>query len=380
MIIILSSLVALISVSLVHARILKIAKARNLTDEPGERKQQHHPVPTLGGIAVFMGIICGLGVACTMADLTLIFPVLMMMAIMLYIGAIDDIEGVAPVWRIIMEILAVLVLVYGSGMCIDNFNGLWGIYQIPWAIAVPLTVFAGVGIINAINMIDGVNGLSSGVCIACSLYFGANFLHLGDIPDAVLAFTMVFSLMPFLAHNVFGSKSRMFIGDAGTMMMGILLTWCVIRYLSFYGIERGLPGGLSPIANALSILSVPVFDTIRVMIMRMAQRRSPFSPDRMHLHHAFVDNGFSHAFTTVSEILIGLVVFLTSNVAYWLGFSADLQLYMVILSGVIFVWGTYFILVSQKKNRKFQQFAYCTHFERKGWWLTLQQWLDGKNN
>ncbi len=380
LIIILSSSVALLSVSLVHAKILKIAKARHLTDEPGERKQQQRPVPTLGGIAVFMGIICGLGIACTMADLTLIFPVVTMMATMLYIGTIDDIEGLSPLYRIIMEILAVLVLIYGSGMCIDNFNGLWGIYQIPWAIAVPLTVFAGVGIINAINMIDGVNGLSSGICIACSLYFGANFFHLGDIPNSVLAFTMAFSLMPFLVHNVFGSQSRMFIGDGGTMMMGILLTWFVIRYLSFYGIERGLPGGLSPIANALSILSVPVFDTLRVMAMRIAQRRSPFSPDRMHLHHAFVDNGFSHAFTTVSEILIGLVVFLTSNIAYWLGFSTDIQLYVVILSGVVFVWGTYFILVGQKKNRMFQIFAHSTHFERKGWWLAIQQWLDGKKN
>lgn len=378
LIIILSSLVALFSVSQVHSKILKIAKTRNLTDNPGERKLQRHPVPMLGGIAVFMGVICGLGMACTMADLTLIFPIVMMMATMLYIGALDDLTGLSPVFRIVMEVFAVLVLIYGSGMCIDNFNGLWGIYQIPWTIAVPLTVFAGVGIINSINMIDGINGLSSGLCIACSLYFGANYLHLGDIPNAVVAFTMAFSLMPFLVHNVFGSKSRMFIGDAGTMMMGILLTWFVIRYLSFYGVERGLPGGLCPIANSVSILSVPVFDTLRVMTMRMIQGRSPFSPDRTHLHHAFVDCGFSHVFTAVSEILISLVVFLTSNIAYWLDSSAEIQLYLVILAGVIFVWGTYFILIRLRKSRGFKFYALHTHFERKGWWLVYQNWLDGK--
>jgi UDP-N-acetylmuramyl pentapeptide phosphotransferase/UDP-N-acetylglucosamine-1-phosphate transferase len=302
------------------------------------------------------------------------------MATMLYIGALDDLTGLSPVFRIVMEIFAVLVLIYGSGMCIDNFNGLWGIYQIPWTIAVPLTVFAGVGIINSINMIDGINGLSSGLCIACSLYFGANYFHLGDIPNSVVAFTMAFSLMPFLVHNVFGSKSRMFIGDAGTMMMGILLTWFVIRYLSFYGVERGLPGGLCPIANSLSILSVPVFDTLRVMTMRMIQGRSPFSPDRTHLHHAFVDCGFSHVFTAISEILISLVVFLTSNVAYWLDFSAEIQLYLVMLSGVVFVWGTYFILIRLRKSRGFKFYALHTHFERKGWWLVYQNWLDGKKN
>ena len=378
LIIILSSSIALLTVSLAHSKMLKIAKVRNLTDDPGERKRQHDPVPMLGGIAVFMGVICGLGIACTITDLTLIFPIVLMMATMLYIGSMDDMVGLSPISRIIMEIFAVLVLIYGSGMCIDNFNSLWGIYQIPWAIAVPLTVFAGVGIINAINMIDGINGLSSGLCIACSIYFGANFFHLGDIPNSALAFAMAFSLMPFHVHNVFGSKSKMYIGDAGTMMMGILLTWFVIRFLSFYGVERGLPGGLCPIANSLSILSVPVFDTLRVMVMRLLQGRSPFKPDRAHLHHAFVDCGFSHFFTTVSEILISLVVFMTSIVSYWLGLSAEIQLYLVILSGVVFVWGTYFILVRLKKNRKFQLFAHRTHFERKGWWLAIQQWLDGK--
>lgn len=378
LIILLSSVVALIAVILVHSRILKIARARDLTDKPGERKHQRHPVPMLGGIAVFFGVICGLGMASSMADLTLIFPIVMMMAAMLYVGALDDLTGLSPVFRIVIEILAVIVLIYGSGMCIDNFNGLWGIYQIPWSIAVPLTVFAGVGIINSINMIDGINGLSSGLCIACSLYFGANYFHLDDIPNSVVAFTMAFSLMPFLVHNVFGSKSRMFIGDAGTMMMGILLTWFVIRYLSYYGIERGLPGGLCPIANSLGILSVPIFDTLRVMCMRMLQGRSPFSPDRTHLHHAFVDCGFSHALTAVSEILISLVIFLISNILYLLDCSAEVQLYFVILSSVLFVWGTYFILLRLKNNRAFKFFALHTHFERKGWWLVYQNWLDGK--
>ena len=377
LIIVLSSLVALISVSLVHSKILKIAKVRNLTDKPSERKLQRHPVPMLGGIAVFMGVICGLGMASTMTDLTLIFPIVMMMAVMLYIGALDDLTGLSPVSRIVMEIFAVLVLIYGSGMCIDNFNGLWGIYQIPWSIAVPLTVFAGVGIINSINMIDGINGLSSGLCIACCLFFGANYFHLEDIPNTVVAFTMAFALMPFLVHNVFGSESRMFIGDAGTMMMGILLTWFVIYFLG-YGIDNRLPGGLCTISNAVSILIVPVFDTLRVSLMRILRGRSPFSPDRTHLHHAFVDTGFSHSFTAVSEIMIAVISYLIGYASYVVGFSVEMQLYFVIASGVIFVWGTYFVLLAFRSNRSFRYFALCTRYDHKGWWLIYQNWLDGK--
>lgn len=377
LIISLSSIVALIAVTLVHSRILKIARARDLTDKPGERKHQRHPVPMLGGIAVFFGVICGLGMASAMTDMTLVFPIVMMMAAMLYIGTLDDLTGLSPVFRIVVEIFAVLVLIYGSGMCIDNFNGLWGIYQIPWSIAVPLTVFAGVGIINSINMIDGINGLSSGLCIACCLFFGANYFHLEDIPNSVVAFTMAFSLMPFLVHNVFGSKSRMFIGDAGTMVMGILLTWFVMYFLG-YGIENRLPGGLCPIANAISILIVPVFDTLRVMTMRILQRKSPFAPDRTHLHHAFVDCGFSHVFTAVSEMLIAVISYLIGFCGYLVDLSADMQLYLVIASGIIFVWGTYFVLQILRDKKSFKYFALHTHFERKGWWLVYQNWLDGK--
>ena len=110
--------------------------------------------------------------------------------------------------------------------------------------------------------------------------------------------------------------------------------------------------------------------------MRIFQGRSPFSPDRMHLHHAFVDCGFSHASTALFEIIISLIVFLTSNVAYWLDFSAELQLYIVILAGVIFVWCTYFFLRRMKNIRVFKFYALRTHFERKGWWLVYQNWLD----
>ena len=110
----------------------------------------------------------------------------------------------------------------------------------------------------------------------------------------------------------------------------------------------------------------------------MIQGRSPFSPDRTHLHHAFVDCGFSHVFTAISEIIISLVVFLTSNIAYWFDFSAEIQLYLVILAGAIFVWGTYFVLLVLKGSRGFKFFALRTHFEHKGWWLVYQDWLDGK--
>ena len=145
------------------------------------------------------------------------------MFVMLYTGALDDIIGLAPKTRFIIEILVILGMILSTGICIDSLHGLWGVDDFSWWIGVPLTVVAGVGIINAINMVDGVNGLSSGLCITYCVLFGTLFVVIGDIPNAVLAFVMGGALVPFFIHNVFGDRSRMFIGDAGTMVMGIMM-------------------------------------------------------------------------------------------------------------------------------------------------------------
>ena len=154
------------------------------------------------------------------------------MSAMLYAGAIDDILGLTPTARFVIEILVIAGVVLASGVCMDSLHGLWGVSDFSWWIAPPLTVFAGVGVVNSINMVDGVNGLSSGLCVQCCLLFGAVFMAVGDYANSLLAFSMAASLLPFFVHNVFGNTSRMFIGDAGTMVMGMLMTWFVISAMN----------------------------------------------------------------------------------------------------------------------------------------------------
>lgn len=167
--IIISAIASILAVQWLFAKVLRLAKQRGVMDNPGERKLQSSPVPVLGGIAVFWGLFFGLlcylatdflfGTVGVSIDYSII-PVLLGVCILLYIGALDDIIGLSPVVRLIVETIAMLGLIFGSGMCVDSFHGLWGIYEIPWIIAVPLTVFAGVGIINAYNMVDGVGLLT----------------------------------------------------------------------------------------------------------------------------------------------------------------------------------------------------------------------------
>lgn len=389
------ALSALLVVRWIYFKILKLAKEKGLVDNPDARKLQKFPVPVLGGLAVFFGVTFGMLTGCALyytfnEDITgqtteftstRLIQVMLAMSVMLYTGSLDDILGLSPRTRFVIEILVIFGIVLSSGACMDSLHGLWGVHDFSWWMAVPLTVFAGVGIINAVNMVDGVNGLSSGLCITCSALFGVVFLYIGDIANAILAFTMVASLLPFFVHNVFGDKSRMFIGDAGTMIMGILMTWFVICIISSGGYASLIFDDVCIVAMVLAFMSVPVADTLRVMTMRVFKGKSPFSPDKTHLHHAFVAMGVSHSITALSIILINLAVVGTWYVAVKTGASLECQLYSVIIVAAILVWGSYIFLEheSRSNSRKAQwlrNFSIRTHLGRKEWWQRFTYFLD----
>lgn len=366
----------------IFKKVLKIAKIKNIVDNPDARKLQRVPVPVLGGIAVFFGIVVALTASRLMLESTTLFSITGVMVIMLYVGTMDDILSLSPLKRFMVEIAVVLLLVYGNGYCLDNFHGLWGITSIPKYLAVPLTVFACVGIINAINLIDGVNGLSSGYCIiACSL-FGASFILAKDVEAASLAVLCVGALIPFFCHNVFGNKSKMFIGDGGTLMMGTVMSVFVLGALngnSPLAEKVGPNFGLVPFT--LAILVIPVFDTLRVMISRILRKTSPFHPDKTHLHHLLFDLHFSHLGTTCVELSINLFVVAAWYLSYRLGASIDLQLYIVIALGLLITFGFYkFARTQEKKQTKLYlaliHIAGKTHVSRKRWFDSFRKILD----
>ena len=175
--VLLPSLVALTSVFWIYFKILRIAKEKNLVDNPDARKLQTEPVPVMGGIAVFFGVVSAVLVGCILTDCMPLLPVLMAMVVLLYMGAMDDLVGFSQLSRVLAEVLVLVGMIYASGKCVDSLHGLWGLETFSWWIAVPLTVFAGVGIINAINMIDGVNGLSSGLCMTCGVWQAQPYVY-----------------------------------------------------------------------------------------------------------------------------------------------------------------------------------------------------------
>ena len=384
-----SVIVSILAVRWIYFKVLFIAKDKWLVDKPNLRKLQETPVPVLGGIAVFFGVTCGLLASYTVGSIfgvefkVELFAILAAMVVMIYVGCLDDIYFLSPHIRLVIEMFAIIGLICISGGCIDTFHGLWKVENFSWWLAVPLTVFGGVGIINAINMIDGVNGLSSSMCMLSCVFYGVVFIKSGDMANATLAFSMAASLLPFMVHNIFGLRSRMFIGDAGTMAMGILLTWftiCLLRSNSpipYYDAADNV----NMIAFALAVLCVPVFDTLRVMLGRIVKKKNPILPDKTHLHHVFVNVGVSHFITTVTEIFIMVVVVVAWILSVEFGASLEWQFYIVTLFSLLLVWGTYALLRYHADHHtetlhKLVDFSVSTHLGRTDWWKRLSARLD----
>ena len=373
---------ALLLVGWIHPRLVKIALLKNIVDNPEARKLQRTPVPVLGGVAVFFGVVIAIGCMSSVVDCSGLPVVIMAMMAMLYTGTMDDILSLSPGLRFVIEIVVVLLLIFVGGYCIDDFHGLWNIGRFSYWYAVPLTVVAAVGIINAINLVDGVNGLSSGYCIMACLIFGTLFFLAGEAPMTILAAVSVGALIPFFLHNVFGKTSKMFIGDGGTLVMGVVMSVFVIAILQNGSrVAAYVNPNVGLVPFTLAVLSVPVFDTLRVMSTRILKGTSPFRPDKTHLHHMFIDLGCSHVATTLAILGVNMFVVLCWWALEASGFSIAVQLYAVIAVSLLVTSGLYHFMQwhicrDTRFMRAMRRLGYKTHISRTGIFFWLQQVMD----
>lgn len=380
--IIIPALLAFAGTLWIHPKVLKIAILKNLVDNPDARKLQRSPVPVMGGIAVFFGIVIGLCSSQFIFNSANTFMLISAMLVMLYIGTIDDILDLSPSIRFLTEIIVIAWLMYASESSINCFWGLWGVYTIPAWLSYALTIFAAVGIINAINLIDGVNGLSSGFCFMSSVFFAIFFYKTGDHVMATLAISAAGAIIPFFLHNVFGDKTKMFIGDGGTLVIGTMIAMFVMHMLTVdTGCAALATKGMGIVPFTLAVMSIPVFDTLRVMSTRILNKKSPFHADKSHLHHMFIDMGFSHIGTTISILSINFLIVAAWYLSYKLGASIDVQLYIVLALSILVTFVFYnYALFHIKKNTKslkrIQRLAKMLHIEKKGIWRTMQRIID----
>lgn len=288
-----TALAAVICLGLIPA-IIRIAKAKHLFDLPdGIRKFHSSVTPNLGGVAIFVAVLFTFSVSGYALQLSSYSYLVGGLIILFLTGLKDDILIIAPSKKLFGQILASMLMIWGGDLVIRNLGGIFGMYQIPEFAGILLTLFTFVVVINAYNLIDGIDGLAGGIGVIASTFFGIWFYSIAHMELALLAFIMAGALLGFLKYNY--SPASIFMGDSGSQIVGFLLCFLALSFLNI-----GTTPGLSvPFKNAvpvlaISVLIVPLYDTLRVFIIRTINKRPFFKADRRHIHHQLLGLGFSH--------------------------------------------------------------------------------------
>ncbi len=284
-----------------------IARKKNLVDKPSVRTSHAGSVPNLGGLSIFVGFIASAFIFVSPENFSKLQYILFGSFFMVAIGFYDDMLTISPRKKLINEFAIVATLVFFGDVRLTDLHGFFGIHEIHYLISLPLTILIMVGIINCMNLIDGIDGLASGVNFVISLFFGLYFYAIGDEPFYILCFALCGALIPFFIFNVWGVRFKLFMGDTGALLLGFLISVMAIEFNQANIIPRDdvfyLP--YSP-AITIGVLMLPLFDTARVFAIRIFNKKSPFRPDKNHLHHKLLELGFAHK--SASAVLILLTV------------------------------------------------------------------------
>lgn len=306
-------------------RISLLAFRNRLFDKADRRKTHSGLVPRLGGLAFFPCICITLALALILRhfvngyslwlDTNAVQPMLSFIALLLIyvVGAVDDVWGVRYRSKLVVQLLCGVLIVW-SGLYFDNFYGALGLYELPRWFAYPFTVLVLMLICNAMNFIDGIDGLAAGITIMACCYIGTVFLIVANYSFGFMAFAAVGTLLPFFFFNVFGSVKRgrkIFMGDAGSLTIGLILGIMVLNLSRTEQIYTET--GVNPVVAAMSPLIVPVFDLLRVILFRIVKHHSPFLPDRNHIHHRLMRMGLSQH-QTLAVLLLTMVAFTCFNI------------------------------------------------------------------
>ncbi len=308
---------------------IRVAVAKGLYDLPNERRSHSEVTPRLGGIAIYAGVVFALILWTPFAIYGDAMQYILAAFIIIFlVGVKDDIDGVAPGMKLLAEILAALILIYKSNLRIESLYGIMGFEVLPYWWSVALTLFTVVVIINSFNLIDGINGLSGSITVLVTGVLGLWFLILLRYDLAILAFSSCGAAIAFLKYNY--TPARIFMGDTGALLLGLVISILVIKFLQLNaGLEPTHPCHIAAApAAAFGLLILPLFDTLRVFVVRILRGRNPLRADRTHIHHLLLDSGFSHMEAT--GVLVGfnaLFVLLTWKAQQY----TDKNLFIIIL-------------------------------------------------
>jgi len=323
--------------------VIKIAKKKNIIDEPGNRKSHNHPIPTAGGIAIFISFVS------VLYFIDIKYPILeyksiqLALLFILFTGLKDDVLISSPLSKLLMQFIAFFILIYFSDLRITSLHGIFGINELPYWASFIITVILVFAIINSFNLIDGVDGLATGIATVISISFGAWFMCLKSYNYALISFSIATSAASFFYFNVFSKKKKIFMGDTGSMILGSILAILVIK---FSEISLLVPATLriSSIGIVFGLMAIPLLDSVKVFFIRLKQNRSPFRPDKTHLHHDLLTLGLSHFKVSMIIVAVNILIILVVSVFHFLSNIA--------LIGIVLLIGILFFLIVYALKRK----------------------------
>ncbi len=285
--------------------IIRVAEMKHLFDVPDDRKVHLNPIPSLGGIGIFAGFILALLISVPVGWIELQFLAAAFMVIF-FVGLKDDIVVLTPLKKFLGQLVAAAILVFKGGILIDSMHGFLGIQNMPFIFSLAFTFFTIIVITNSFNLIDGVDGLAGTLGLLTTTAFGIYFLLAQEPLFAVMSFSMAGSLLAFLIFNV--SPARIFMGDTGSLMVGLVNAILVIKFIQVASAPTAKVFLPAAPAIGFAILFVPLFDTLRIFAYRILSRRSPFSPDRNHIHHLLLEKGLSHSMVTFLAVAFNVII------------------------------------------------------------------------
>ena len=310
--------------------ILQVAEKKKLYDIPDERKLHTRPVASLGGVGIFGGFLLA-SLLSVQGYLHPEFQYFFAAALVIFfLGLKDDLMILSATKKFIGQIIAASILIHLGGIRLDSMFGLFGFEQLPEGFALALSYLTIIVIINSFNLIDGVDGLAASLGILTMLVFGTYFFAVDYQAYALFSFSMAGALAAFLIFN--HHPARIFMGDSGSLLIGLVNAILVIKFINVAHEPAVALPVASSVAIGFAILIVPLLDTLRVFAIRILDGRSPFSPDRNHVHHLLLDNGLGHAAVTFTCVGINIGFILLA----WFGRSLGTTLLLGIMVTIAF--------------------------------------------
>ncbi|MFD0748891.1 MraY family glycosyltransferase [Mucilaginibacter calamicampi] len=329
--------------------ILHVARARHLYDDIGHfRKQHDHGIPRLGGVAIFASFAMA-ALICSIIDNK--FPVgyILTAAIVLFVmGLKDDLSGVNPSTKLVIQIVAALILVIWGNVRLTSMYGVLGIYELPYTFSCILSILVIIMVINAFNLIDGIDGLAGVTGIITHISFATLFIYTHQYHLALISAIMIGAIAGFLRFNL--SPAKIFMGDTGSLFIGLISVIMAIEFIEGNKFSTaGSPMVYSAPALTVAILIGPIFDTLRIFFVRILSGVPPFTADRNHIHHRMLRLGYTHMQTTfilaAINILSIVITLLFSNLGNYT------LILMIFLISMLFNWLVTFLIRSKEREQ-----------------------------